>query len=346
MKRLVVCSDGTWNTMEKGDGRGEDAVTNVVKMARAIAPSSPQGVPQVVLYDEGVGTGLGPLDRFLGGALGLGLKRNVEDAYRFLVNNHEEGDEVWLFGFSRGAYTIRSVAGMVRKCGILRKEEAHRVPQAFDLYRDDRGPDSDAAKAFRAEHAKTVPIHFLGVWDTVGRLGVPGGFWRVFASRNRRFHDPRLSRIVEHAYHAVAIDERRRPYEPTMWTKKDEDVWPAGHKVEQVWFAGVHSGVGGGYDPCGLSDVAFLWMKEKAEAAGLAFDESYVKTRIQPDPGAPWVESRTGFWKLLPKAKREIGAAWPETESVHPSALARMGNPACGYAPANLREYLARQGKP
>ena len=346
MKRLVVCSDGTWNTMEKRDGKGDDAVTNVVKMARAIAPSAPDGVPQVVFYDEGVGTGLGFLDRFVGGALGLGLKRNVEDAYRFLVNNHEEGDEVWLFGFSRGAYTVRSVAGMIRKCGLLRKEEAHRVPEAFDLYRNECLPDSELASSFRAEHAKAIPIHFLGVWDTVGRLGVPGGFFRFVASRKRRFHDPRLSRIVKNACHAVSIDERRRPFEPTLWAKDDDREWPPENRVSQVWFAGVHSGVGGGYERAGLSDVAFTWMKERAEEAGLAFDATYVKTRIQPDPAGPLVESRVGFWRLLPKAKREIGMAWPETESVHPSALARMGNPACRYAPENLKEHLARTQKP
>ncbi|HEX2021575.1 MAG TPA: DUF2235 domain-containing protein [Candidatus Thermoplasmatota archaeon] len=333
MKRLVVCCDGTWNTAD-ATADGKPCPTNVVKMARAVAPRDEEGNAQVVFYDEGIGTG-GLLDRVVGGATGKGLMRNVGDAYRFLVWNYEPGDEIYLFGFSRGAFTARSVAGLVRKCGVLRKSNGRLFEEAYAFYRSDVHPRDPRAAEFRALRSHEARIRVVGVWDSVGALGVPG-FLRGLAARRHKFHDVKLSSIVDRAYHAVAIDERRRSFLPTLW---ETDPSNAGQVVEQAWFPGAHSDVGGGYPECGLSDVAFLWMAQRAQEAGLALDPFVLKS-LEADPRGPVHESRRGLFKLLPAAEREIGAASHQPQSVHESAMARRADPALGYAPANLERHL------
>ena len=204
-----------------------------------------------------------------GGAFGHGLEDNVYEAYRFLVGNYEPGDELFLFGFSRGAFTARSLAGMIRKCGILERQHVRRYPAAIALYRDDQHPDSPAARTFRRAHAvggdATLPIRFIGVWDTVGALGIPLRGLRGLTRHKYQFHDTELSGSVAQACHALAIDERRAPFEPTLWAYRPKP----GQTVEQVWFAGVHSDVGGGYPDTGLADITLEWMIDRAQGAGL-----------------------------------------------------------------------------
>ena len=335
MKRLVVCCDGTWNTPDAMvDGKA--CPTNVVKMARAVLPRDERGVPQVVLYDEGIGTG-GFLDRVVGGATGRGLMLNVGDAYRFLVWNFEPGDEVYLFGFSRGAFTVRSLAGLVRKCGILRKDQGCRFEDAYDFYRSEVHPRDAEAVAFRRKNSIETRVRFLGVWDTVGALGIPGRF-RALTTRRHRFHDVKLSSTVDFAYQALAIDERRKDFEPALW---ETDPGNAAQVVEQAWFPGAHSDVGGGYPDAGLSDNAFLWMAEAAQRAGLALDEDVLKS-LEPDPRGPIHDSRSGLFRFLPARWRDIGDDKHQPQSLHESARARHADKALGYAPENLVEYLKR----
>lgn len=335
MKRLVVCCDGTWNTPDAlVDGR--PCPTNVVLMARAVLPRDDDGVPQLVYYDEGIGTN-GLIDRLVGGGTGKGLMRNVGEAYRFLVWNFEPGDEIHLFGFSRGAYTVRSLAGLVRKCGILRKRDGHRFEDAYAFYRTDVHPRDERAVAWRKERSHETRIRLLGVWDTVGALGIPGRL-RALTTRRHRFHDVKLSSSVERAYQALAIDERRRAFEPSIW---ETDPANRGQVVEQTWFVGSHSDVGGGYPERGLSDVAFLWMAERAQAAGLALDPLCLKERA-PDPRAPAHDSRRGLFRFLPATSRVMGDAAHQPQDVHPSALARHADPSASYAPENLVRFLGR----
>ncbi|UCE64547.1 MAG: DUF2235 domain-containing protein, partial [Nitrospirota bacterium] len=165
MKRLVICYDGTWNNPEDTkQGEGE-AITNVVKLARAIKPQDTDGVQQIVFYDWGIGTG-GLWDTLTGGALGKGIDKNIQDGYRFLVHNFVRGDELFLFGFSRGAYTARSLVGLIRNCGLLKKTHADRIVEAYDQYRSPNKPDSREAKGFREDFSRKVNVKFLGVWDT------------------------------------------------------------------------------------------------------------------------------------------------------------------------------------
>jgi len=338
-KRIAICCDGTWNTPDRKD-RGKFRPSNVVKMARAIAPRDGKGTDQVVFYDQGVGTGFG-LDRLTGGAFGQGVAKNVVDAYRFLVHNFVEGDEVFLFGFSRGAYTARSAGGFIRNCGILRKPFAEKIRNAYALYRSkEHAPDSAAAREFRHRFGVETRIRFIGVWDTVGALGVPVGFLRWLTRHKHEFHDVTLSRTVDSAFHAVAIDERRGPFRPTLWETQASDR----QRVEQVWFAGVHTNVGGGYEDTGLSDITFAWMRDRAAECGLAFDEGVLED-LDPNPRGELRNSMKGIYRLTRGHLREIGAP-SGTESVHPSAIERHekhGPPA--YAPRNLVDWLEEHGR-
>ena len=240
-KRLVVCCDGTWNTPD------QQQPTNVTKIALAVASADDDGLEQRVFYHRGVGSR--PGDRIRGGAFGYGLSRNVRDAYRFLVHNYEPGDELFFFGFSRGAFTVRSLAGLVRNCGILRRSESRRIADAYALYRGRANatkPNGVESVLFRRSYSYEPRIRFIGVWDTVGALGIPVTGLPVARWLNRRwgFHDTDLSSHVDAAYQALAIDEQRGPFRPTLWTQQDHA--PKTQVVQQVWFSGVHCDIGGG----------------------------------------------------------------------------------------------------
>ena len=352
MKRLVVCCDGTWNRPDQ-ISRGVAAPTNVAKMALAVADTDAQGNPQVLHYQPGVGTR--PLEHLLGGGFGVGLSRNVKECYRFVVDNYAPGDELYFFGFSRGAFTARSTVGLVRNAGILRPEHRQRVDQAYDLYRDprrDTEPSGIAAQLFRRSYSyDEVYVHFVGVWDTVGALGIPiDGFRPPLLSRLWAFHDTKLSRVVRNAFHAVAIDERRGPFEPTLWKKQDDADQQT---LEQVFFAGVHCDVGGGYGEPELSDIALRWMAEKATGCGLALKPDHlVLDRDHPDtperrdghtvaPNALGTlhESRKGFYLVLPAYDRPlVGTDGGRTGS---SAKARYDADAT-YRPPKLTEALEK----
>ncbi len=329
-KRIVICCDGTWNKPDQIDG---DVVSpsNVVKIARSVVPRAPDGTHQVVFYDQGVGTDRG-LDRLMGGGFGIGLSRNIEDGYRFLLHNYEDGDELFLFGFSRGAYTARSLAGLIRNCGLLKKIHADRFPEAYQLYRSfDAPPDSAIASQFRSDYCQQPEITFIGVWDTVGALGIPIGVLDHFVRKKHQFHDVGLSSHVKYAYQALAIDERRKPFVPAVWQTKEA----ANQTVEQVWFAGVHSNIGGGYHDTGLSDLSFLWMAAKARGVGLAFDDVFVTEITHPNHAGVLRNSMSLGYRILGQYVRPIDAT-AASESVHESARRRITDQALNYRPANL----------
>lgn len=343
MKRIVLCCDGTWNRADQ-EHRGKPCPTNVVKVAYRIAKRSEDGTQQVIYYDQGVGTG-NLVDRAVGGAFGEGLEANMNDAFRFLIGNYEEGDELYLFGFSRGAFTVRSIAGMIRKSGILKRESVREYGAAIRLYRDKvRRPDHPDALEFKKKHSVCstgdVPIHFIGVWDTVGARGIPVQGLQFLTAGKYQFHDTELSRTVKHAYHALSIDEKRSSFEPSLWL----EVPKPGQTVEQVWFAGVHSDIGGGYPVTELSDLALEWMMEKARGVGLAFDDA-VLAALPTDGKATGElhDSKRGIFGLLPDLERPIRNT--PTQSLHPSVRERWDNDS-SYRPSNLREYFKSIGDP
>lgn len=343
-KRIVICADGTWNSPDQKDG-GELHPSNVTKTALCIAPYDKNGKPQIVFYDKGVGTEW--YDRIRGGVSGVGISRKIKQAYCFLVDNYENGDEVFLFGFSRGAYTVRSTVGLIRNCGLLHKENCDKIESAYDLYRrrDDKShPAAIEAVLFRKTFSREIPIKFIGVWDTVGALGIPVKNLDVFNRLlNIEFHDVKLSSIVENAFQALAIDEMREPFQPCIWEQQNQTMGQ--QQMEQVWFTGVHSNIGGGYADSGLSDIAFLWMNDKAAACGLEFDCSALETQnieITPRWDGILRDSKTFFYKLFSDYIRPIGKAQSGNESVHPYAKKRFDDDSQRYKPKNLREYFGK----
>jgi uncharacterized protein (DUF2235 family) len=355
VKRLVLCLDGTWNRADQQENH-EPCPTNVLQVAIRSAKRDGD-VVQVIYYDQGVGTG-NVLDRFSGGAFGDGLEDNIHDAYRFLLANYEAGDQIFLFGFSRGAFTARSVAGMVRKCGILRRGAMAQYRNALAMYRGDQRPADAGPTEFRTTHsicgAETIPIHFLGVWDTVGALGIPLRGLRWITRRRHQFHDVELSSAVRRAYHALAIDEHRAPFKPTLWSEQPKE----GQVVEQTWFCGAHSDVGGGYAARGLSDIALEWMLGKAREAGLALEpETAAAYPLRPDHLAQRHNSSRGVYRLLPGLDRTIGVAvttagdlaagepLDSRQSLHHSVLRRWDEDP-SYRPDALRAFFRRVGDP
>ncbi len=335
-KRIVICADGTWNDPE------DEIPTNVLRVARAIKPEDNKGVQQVVFYDWGVGSYYAETR---GGISGLGMEKNIQDGYRFIVQNFDPGDEIYMFGYSRGAYTIRALAGMLNKCGILKKSNAALIPDAFDFYKVKKHkPSSAAAGQWRKKHSVggtgRGEVNYVGVWDTVGALGIPTRSL-AFVEERDLFFDPILGSNVKCARHAVAIDEKRGDFKPTLWEEYEAET------VKQVWFAGVHGDIGGGAKANKdrqtgqrkhLSDVALSWLVQEADLEGLKFEPFLVggtqqHHRLKPN------RSYKGFYKVLGKHIRGI----PTAERVHESVRKRY-NSDPDYRPKPLTDWLAANG--
>lgn len=368
-KRIVVCCDGTWNEPEAAseDPKDKCEPTNVLKFVRAVSPRAANGVAQVTYYDAGVGTAWG-VDRLVGGGFGTGISLNVVEAYRFIANNYVEGDHLFLLGFSRGAYTVRALAGLIGAVGLLPKKFMGFAADAYELYRLPKAERIMTAKwreheALEPLPAARVPFEFIGVWDTVGALGAPtpiiGGWTRKLVG----FFDTQLGDHVRNAYHALAIDERRRPFQPDLWSKAGANTT----NLQQVWFAGVHTNIGSGYKNTGLSSLTLNWMMHRALRHRLEFLPFAVEAILGLDTNQLRERATTGVLmdsfslgyqalRLLnvPPYTREIGPRQgggirpPDTampgEMIHRSALDRLGQPApfgedgavAEYRPENL----------
>lgn len=304
MKRLIVCCDGTWQRLDN------PYPSNVIKIAQAIKGIADDGTPQIVFYDEGVGTE-SALKKVVGGAFGWGVDKNIQEAYRFLSLNYAPGDEVYLFGWSRGAYTVRSLAGMIYCSGLVSRPAIRNAVKAYKLYRDPNvKPSCLEAQAFRQENGHAIPITLLGCWDTVGALGVPDQLpflpIDTWVNKKYRFHDTKLSRIIQHAFHAVAIDELRAVFDVTPMQQSPNNP---NQVLRQVWFPGDHGCIGGGSEhKCGLSDVTLQWMMEEIAALdlGFEFEKTNVPTGINPDPIADFDNTSKGIYRLGRKKEREI----------------------------------------
>lgn len=303
MKRIAIFIDGTWNRPDAAQP------TNVVRLARCVRQRAEGGMPQVTLYATGVGAGQGNTwlarrtDRIFGGALGWGLTAIIEDVYRELIFLYEPGDEICIFGFSRGAFAARSLVGLIRSCGIPSRDRLADIPAAMARYRSmdpATHPNSDESHAYRLDFsprvttndkerawreknghsvADVVPlkIAYLGVWDTVSALGAPEVLpIAKWLNVQYRFHDAELSSMVMAARHAIALDERRKTFPSYPWDNmtdlnaKYESRLVPSHM--QLWFAGNHGSVGGGGSRQGLSSIALNWVALGAARAGLALD--------------------------------------------------------------------------
>jgi uncharacterized protein (DUF2235 family) len=335
MKRLALFFDGTWNTPDDDGDENGNTNTNVSRLHDAVMQRDVNNTVQKTWYDQGVGTDW--YNRLTGGVAGVGLSTNIRQGYQYLAEEYEVGDEIFLFGFSRGAYTARSLVGLIRNCGILKEADEKLVHEAYQIYRTrDEGAESEQAKAFRREaaHRGIIEIKCLGVWDTVGALGIPVKSFDFFNQSFYQFHDTKLSSIVKNAFQALAIDEHRQEYEATLWQPSER----MDQRIEQVWFPGAHSNVGGGYRDDILADVTLVWMMELASSCGLALDP-----QKRPQLGeSHWTEGLRdsfeeflrGFYRFFHKRYyRPIGTTEHGCEWLDQSAIERFRR--LDYRPRN-----------
>ncbi len=257
-------------------------------------------------------------------ATGVGINRQIRRAYGFIASRYRPGDRIFLLGYSRGAFAVRSLAGLIDRVGLLTRQAAttRNIRQAYRHY--ERAPDSNAARAFaRANCHPAVPVEMVGVWDTVKALGLCWPLiWRLFEARHR-FHSPHLGQTVRHGFHALAMDETRAAFAPVLWCTDASDRG----RVEQVWFRGAHGDVGGqlgGYEAARpLANIPLVWMLEQAERCGLALPDGW-RTRFPCDANAPSVGTLRGWgWMFVARHKRVIGG--DASERVHPAFAHPVG---------------------
>ena len=362
-KNIVLCSDGTGNKAIKDRG------SNVFKLYEAVERHG--STQQLVFYDDGVGTDDIKLLKILGGAFGFGMSRNVRELYCNLARSYSPGDKIYLFGFSRGAYTARTLAGFISRCGVLDistcttdKDVMRKVKGAYKAYRHDYNTlvtrvwrymfswltryrfgftRIDEFTQYTHENGNT-PIQFIGVWDTVSAVGFP-----VMGVSNMidkfiykyKFPTTTLHKNVRQACHAVSIDDKRKTFHPELWDESNE----TGSRIQQVWFAGVHANVGGGYQKHGMSLVAMDWMMKKSQAMGLVFNQNDAAFFQQhADVNDKLYNSRSGigaYYRYEPRNIYKICQKYGiQTPLIHESVLLRSQNLTDGYAPGNLPRGL------
>lgn len=370
-KSLAIFLDGTWN---KPSSR-----TNVWRLYDQlnITPSV-QGYKG--FYGEGVGSSI--WERVSGGAFARGLSQDVCNAYQWLAGEYAEGDSIFIFGFSRGAFTARSLAGMIARCGLLVNNTQTNIETLFDrydspkehtplhelIYQQDYVNKSDFSESDKwlLDNSRRVDIQFLGLWDTVGTVGVPIGNIRGFSRKQFMFHHTRWSTLYKNFAHALALDEERKDYLPVMLydyipEQEKPDISIANlqnytNSVEQRWFPGVHASIGGGYEDQTLAALPYRWILQKARNAGLQIvnvpDVNGIEYKGELVDS--YSEFLFGAYKYIPgikRIRREIGAAPREVtggriaavnETIDVSVFKRWQDMP-SYRPNNLRSYLARE---
>jgi uncharacterized protein (DUF2235 family) len=358
-KRICLFVDGTWNTVDNN--------TNVWRMHSLCAPVDKDGIKQVSYYTKGVGTSVGA--KLSGGVFGYGINEIIIDAYEWLIPIYADGDEIFIFGFSRGAYAARSLAGLIATSGIIQPGSPIGVGELYERYKSGKARTlyqlDDAQKAgtlgestilerWLLKYSYRAPIHMVGVWDTVGALVGPYSFLETG-----------LRQPLKNAYHALAIDEHRKTFRPTLYTQnfhsdRAPDKQPKLRdisSVEQRWFVGAHANVGGGYNSDLLAQIPLKWLKRKAESHGLEFS-SQLDDQDESCNAAINDSFKEMFYGLYyyftfgTAFYREIGAApiidgakttRTVNETIDKSVFDRVRQ--CGdYRPANLVKWSKRHG--
>ena len=351
----MLSFDGTWNIPDEDPADQIVTDTNVARFHDSVHRRDTDGVEQVRHYYAGIGTRW--FERLPGGGLGIGVSRTMMAGYRDLSVAYEPGDAVFLLGFSRGAYTARALAGVIARCGLLTAQRAREAAapddpnpaaddpllNAFQLWTmrgrddDERRRFHEAAEAFAAAYCRPARIAFVGVWDTVGALGIPGRIFDKFNTTLFEFPDRDLTPIVDRAYHALALDEHREDYKATLWNRRAART----QQMEQCWFAGDHCDVGGGHrlalgEPR-IADVSLAWMQEKAQDAGLAL------TATEPDADCKTARCHDTYPRFLrgayavrhPRYFRPVRQSREGNETIHQSVRDRIAF-APDYRPQNV----------
>jgi uncharacterized protein (DUF2235 family) len=356
MKRLAIFLDGTWNTLNNN--------TNVWRLNSLSVETSDQRV----YYSQGVGTRRGEAAR--GGMTGYGIDDEIIEAYTWLIQNFDEGDEIFIFGFSRGAYTARSLSGLICKCGVLKLGAPLSIEQLYDRYRlynattirsllaSGLPKDASLEDQWLVKYSRATGIKFVGVWDTVGSLGLP--LRSIEAKVHKyRFLDTHLRLDNENAFHALALDEHRRDFEPTFWTKtvKAGETGAADRtidKVEQRWFVGAHANVGGGYASDPLAQLPLKWLMDKAAATGLLFRDQVVidTAQVAPPISDSYREFAHGFYRFvsrrfyrpvgIPPEEGTLGTTTRINETIDGSVFERWRVDE-NYRPPNIVEWAEQK---
>jgi uncharacterized protein (DUF2235 family) len=360
-KRLAIFLDGTWNSVNSN--------TNVWRMRALCAAKSKDGKPQLVYYEVGV-------NGFVGGVFGQGVDENIRLAYEWLIENYTDGDEIFIFGFSRGAFTARALAGLIAIDGILNAGSPIGVTELFDRYRKgneesiwtlkENEAAGDTSKLTEQEkwllkYSQPAKVKVVGVWDTVGSVGLAAGNVPGISRPTFDYLQTGLRIHILNGYHALAIDEHRNDFAPTIWDvrrPKNQNAVIAQPRqlssVEQRWFVGAHANVGGGYQTDLLAQSPLRWMMKKAESQGLSF-----RSDVDLDGEAvtaPIADSYKSFgsglysWISSPLYRtvgrepdvREDGSHVNVNETIDANVFKRWrADPA--YRPANLVEWAQRK---
>jgi uncharacterized protein (DUF2235 family) len=364
-KNIILLSDGT------GNSSSSPFKTNVWRLYQAIdIGQRPGRVDQIVYYDNGVGTeSFKPL-AILGQAIGLGLAENIKNLYTFLCRNYESGDNIWLFGFSRGAFTVRVLAGLILRCGLVTADSdaelSERVKLAYAEYKRDVARRATATRPAllagwllnlwgagrSADHVEFnfeqhwPRITFIGVWDTVDAYGMPIDELKEGIDRYvwpMTLADRKLSDYIDRACHALSLDDERPTFRPVLWTDPPADKKP--ERLTQMWFAGVHANVGGGYPDDGLAYVALQWMMDEAERSGLRFYRAVRDDcEARADEQGEEYDSRAGLGGYYRYGPRDVDALCHDKDhgvevahpKVHNSAMQRIREWQVAYAPVSF----------
>lgn len=354
-KRIAVFLDGTWNASTDN--------TNVWRLKSLCGLKSNDGAAQISYYDRGV-------NGFWGGTFGKGLTQNVVNAYEWLVDNYTDGDEIFIFGFSRGAFTARSLAGLIAKYGVIRPGSPLGVGQLYERYKraddktiwklkSDYSTDSESLtieERWMLKDAIPARIKMVGVWDTVGALGIPYFHIKGVSRSTLGFLHTGLRLPIDHAFHAVAIDEHRASFKPTLWTVKETTLATPRSisSVEQRWFVGAHANVGGGYYSDLLAQRPLQWMMKKAQSLGLSFrydmeiDQNTIEAAVV-DSYRTFLRSCYRF--CVRKFDRQIGLSERVVDGVKSSTINETidssvfdrwrGDPS--YRPASIAQWASRR---
>jgi uncharacterized protein (DUF2235 family) len=356
-KRIAIFLDGTWNDTKSN--------TNVWRLAALCAGQGSDGAPQVAYYSVGV-------NGIAGGMLGKGVAANIVDAYEWLVGQYNPDDEIFIFGFSRGAFTARSLAGFIAKYGLLKPGSPLGVAQLFERYRrsgdktiwelvadEESGAlgSPSIEERWMLRYSMPVPVKMVGVWDTVGALGVPWFSFEGISRSSFGWLHTGLRVPIQHAFHVLAVDEHRLSFSPTPWTVlRTTKAQPRSlGSVEQRWFPGNHGNVGGGYSGDLLVQAPLKWLKGKAEQLGLAF-----RYGVEVDPDvhkAPIADSYSDFMKGIykhfskrhfrqiapPPFEGEKGTYTRVNETIDASVFDRWRSNS-NYRPANVTDWAKRYG--
>lgn len=315
-KNIVIFSDGT------GQEGGERNNTNIYKLFNMIEDRSSK---QVAFYDAGLGSNWQKITGSIGG---MGISRNIKQCYQFIFEHYEIGDQIYLFGFSRGSATIRSLSSFIHHFGILPKSRPELIDQAYSIYkiRDENLRDKKAVEFVKKHHNIWTSVKFIGCFDTVAALGLPwkraNAILNYMPYFHHKFHDFTLSQSIEHAYHALAIDDEREAFLPILWDKTINEK----QSLKQVWFCGMHTDVGGGYKEQNLSDIPLEWMLQNAMKHGLLI---YAKNMVNISKDADGIMHNSRGTKLSQFYPKEIRSFDPQREDkpiVHQSVLDRKKN--------------------